>query len=187
MNLAKASGVPTATQPSGGAWKLDKFGLPKYDDLHGIFQNEAAAVKFIIDNGLVDFLDNRAFCPHCKAVVKCSFKKKWPESSAQGAVLPRHCKTLKCRYNHEISLFANTLFAKHVPTHKILHVIYLFLQKSPQRMIESMTGLARKTVSWLLKNLREACEKSYFHDLEEGEQVGGPGIIVQIDEAKYGK
>jgi len=174
-------------QSSAASWKLDKLGLPTYDAFDGIFQSEVAAVTFMIDNGLLDFYKNWAPCPRCKRVVQCSFKKEWPKASARTVLLPDRCKVLRCKNRHDFSLFANTLFAKHIPKHKILHVIYLFLQKAPQRMIESMTGLARKTVSWLLKALREACEKAYFHDLEKGVQVGGPGIIVQIDEAKYGK
>ena len=176
----------TKGKPAGGKWKLDKFGLPSYDVLHDIFQNEAAAVTFMIENGLLDFFDSRTFCPKCEAVVKCDFVTQWP-TARQETQLPNNCKKLRCKSRHVVGLFRNTLFEKHIPKHKILHVIYLFLQKAPQRMIESMTGLARKTVTWLLKTLREACEKAYFHDLEGGERVGGPGIIVQIDEAKYGK
>ena len=167
--------------------KLDKFGLPTYQDLGGIFHSEAEAIEFLIDNELVDFYKNYAFCPQCNRVVHCCFKKKWPTTPQERVRLPKGCKMLRCQRSHCFGLFSNTLFDRHIAKNQMLHVIYLFLQKAPQRMIESMTGLARKTVSWFLKTLRECCEKAYFHDLEDGGQVGGPGIIVQIDEAKYGK
>ena len=184
--MNKSSQPPSAPDPLQLP-KLDKDGLPPYEELHRIFYSEADAIQFLIDNELLDFYDDYAFCSKCNRVVPCYFRKKWPTTPDERLYLPRECKTLQCRYKHPVGLFRDTIFEKHIPKNKILHVIYLFLQKAPQRMIQSMTGLACKTVTWLLKTLREACEKAYFHDLEAGGQVGGPGIIVQIDEAKYGK
>jgi len=152
-----------------------------------IFHNEFAALNFMILNELVDFDGVSAYCPKCKCRTSCVLKKELGEG---GEHLDKNQQRLRCRNdrNHEFSVFHGTIFVRRVPKNKILLALYLWLNKIDMTRIVVMTGMGWKAVQGILKSIRLACESHYFDCTLEGgrRQIGGPGIIVQIDEAKYG-
>jgi hypothetical protein len=67
---------------------------------------------------------------------------------------------------------------------EILEMGYLWLLGSSHKSIQSMTGHCDKTVTALLKFFRKLVQDSLD---EDDSIIGGEGIIVEVDEAKFGK
>ncbi|KCZ74405.1 hypothetical protein H311_04630, partial [Anncaliia algerae PRA109] len=97
-------------------------------------------------------------------------------------------KLFRCQRNgHErnISILKNSFFSKtNLKINKILQICYFYLQKCPTVEIVKMVGIQSESVTTWCSHLRELLADS----LEYSEiQIGGPGIIVEIDETKLGK
>ena len=112
------------------------------------------------------------------------------------------------------TLFTDSVFKNsNSPAHILLKVFYFFLLDIPMTSMSVMLGLSRKTIYSLVKNCRLLIESDLINATEGNfytsiyfilysivtyllisyssnfldEQIGGPGIIVEIDESKFGK
>ena len=152
-----------------------------------IFHSELCALKFMIEHRLVDFDGETAYCPRCDRRTSCRFKKSLPR---EANVLERNHLLLRCKRDntHEFSVCNGTIFDRRIVKNKILLAFYLWLNKIDMTRIVVMTAIGHRAVAKLLKSIRQACEAHYFDSVSESgtRKIGGDGIIVQIDEAKYG-
>ena len=84
--------------------------------------------------------------------------------------------------NFTESVKSGTIFYKSkLPCHKILTIIYLWLIKTPIIFSSIAAGINKDTADKLFKTFRRMVEDC----LEESDTViGGPDIIVAIDESK---
>lgn len=143
--------------------------LPSFSILQNLFSNEEACLSFLFNKGI--FYKSRA-CPTCQLNMTLYMNKKLFICPKRG-----------CR--RALSIKKGSFFAGHnLPCSKILFMAYLWLSKVSSSSIVSMTGHSNKTVGNFLHYFRQLVSS---HLDEEDTMVGGPGVIVEIDESKFGK
>lgn len=95
------------------------------------------------------------------------------------------CKVRACRY--EWSMYKNTFFAgKKLGVHKILQLAYFWLNNNSNEQIVTMCGVNKNTVTTWFQYFRELITWD-MDTLGEQARIGGEGIIVEVDESKFGK
>ncbi|KCZ81554.1 hypothetical protein H312_01007 [Anncaliia algerae PRA339] len=93
------------------------------------------------------------------------------------------CNKRKCL--KRISIFKNSFFQTcKIKINKLLMLCYLYLLKTPVDGIKKATGLSSATITDWTHYLRQLLGEAVD---EEQTVIGGPGIIVEIDETKMGK
>jgi ISXO2-like transposase domain len=111
-----------------------------------------------------------------------------------GNPMKRVYKTNKCRYffrcikkscRKETSCYYGTIFENaSLPFTKIMIILFLWTKKISIMKIVDITNISHKTVSSYIKQVESLICCSLD---EEDCIIGGPGIMVQIDESKFGK
>lgn len=85
----------------------------------------------------------------------------------------------------ETSIRLDSFFSKsRLLCKKIMQLAYFWLNRSPVTSIISMTGCSSRTITAFNGYFRQLCADSL--NLEDC-LIGGPGIIVEVDETKLGK
>ena len=85
-----------------------------------------------------------------------------------------------------MSVFNDTFFANaRISCDKILLIAYCFLHKVQLQEMATMCKVSRQTCGQWVKFLREII--TWDLDIPNMEPIGGPGIIVELDESKFGK
>jgi hypothetical protein len=141
--------------------------VPPEETLTVIFHSNDTEIAFARDNRLVDI---HCSCPTC------------------GGTITDHGTIFKCTKNgcrKRISIFANSFFSRlKTPLCKVLQVGYLRLIKCPSGGIAAYTGLHKHATADLLLYYRQLVASSLN---EEDTRVGGEGVVVELDESKFGK
>ena len=143
--------------------------MPPLLSLLPIFTEEAKAVEFLLALGA---LDTPTSCPACNKAMRLELARNcW------------RCSYSKCR--KEKSVRSNSFFNNSkLPIGKLLLLAYLWLNKVTVTSAIAMTGCSSATVTDYYGFLRQLVADS----LDEIHcKIGGPGIIVEIDESKFGK
>jgi hypothetical protein len=91
------------------------------------------------------------------------------------------CPNKKCR--RSISIFKQTIFSKaHIPCNKLMLIGYLWLAKAKPTTIQHLTSCSGTTVANYLQLFRQLVSSG----IKETEgQIGGEGVVVEIDESKF--
>ena len=93
------------------------------------------------------------------------------------------CKKSSCRRTK--SIFRDTIFENSgVSPNVIMESAYHWLNDNSHKQIMRITSLSEKTVTSLLSKFR-ALVSGDIQDRDS--QIGGPGIVVEIDETAFGK
>jgi len=96
----------------------------------------------------------------------------------------RCCKS-KCR--HEISVFENTIFEGcKMKTSQVLTLCYYWLGEMTSSQMVTFLGVSPSTVMDWRKFIEEVVAAAQVND-PDGEKIGGPNVIVEIDETKMAK
>lgn len=139
--------------------------LPKLKYL----EKEPDALSFLIKNGV---LYDKHDCKECGTKMVLSLSK--------GIF---RCPKKDCR--KETSVRLHSFFDGHkMKCFKILFIAYLWLIKTPFMSIVAASASGTSQVSGLQKKFRELIASSLEVD---DTVIGGPGIVVEIDESKFGK
>ncbi|KCZ77170.1 hypothetical protein H311_01822 [Anncaliia algerae PRA109] len=97
-------------------------------------------------------------------------------------------KTFICnnrKFLKRISIFKNTFFQTYkTKINKLLMLCYFYLLKTPVDEIKKATGLCSATITDWTHYLRQLLGEAVD---EEQTVIGGPAIIVEVDETKMGK
>lgn len=134
-----------------------------------IFQKEEAALEYLREKSV---LERTRKCHGCAREMKFLTETKM-----------FRCTKKDCR--KKSSLLKGTFFAGHVlKLHQILMMAFMWLSKTPQSSVIMMTGHSKTTVTAFFKYFRELVSDAV--DLEDV-KIGGPGVIVEVDETKMGK
>jgi len=143
--------------------------MPTFEELASIFLDEIQCMDFLLQCGALDHPGN---CHSCGGIVRLeSTRGSW------------RCSYSACR--KEVSIRRSSFFGKsRLPLRKILLIAYLWLNRVPQTSAVMMTGCSSGTITDYYGHLRQLAADS----LDEVDcKVGGPGIIVEVDESKFGK
>ena len=93
------------------------------------------------------------------------------------------CNRRSCR--KEVSIRIHSFFYGHsLKCSRIMHLAYLWLNKVPVSSAVAMSGHSSKTICDFWKYFRQLVTSNID---EEDVIIGGPGIVVEIDESKFGK
>lgn len=143
--------------------------IPSLFSLQHLFSDEAQCIHFLFQKGI--FYSEKS-CPDCVNSMVLYINRK-------SFVCPKK----NCR--REISIKKSSFFEKHtLPCHKILFLGYLWLTKVSSSSIHQLTNHGKTRISNYMKYFRQLI----YNTIDEDDTIiGGPGIIVQIDESKLGK
>ena len=139
--------------------------IPTLFDLQDIFFSEDTCINFLFDK---EILYKQPSCWHCHRPMSRT-KTKW--------------KCTKQKYRKSISIFQHTIFSRaHIPCNKLILIGYLWLAKTRPTVIQRLTGHSQTTVANYLQLFRQLVSSG----IKETEgQIGGEGIVVEIDESKF--
>jgi len=93
------------------------------------------------------------------------------------------CRKRSC--NVHLSARVHTFFyGSHLKSCKIMHLAYLWLNRNTQTQAMNESGCSSNTVTAFYSHFRSLVATTLD---DEDAQIGGPGVIVEIDETKLGK
>jgi len=147
-----------------------------------ILYSKDATINWLLCKGMIK---NNRLCPTCGEAMKIvpvsqdisSDLYKW---RCQRKIPKPHDIRLSLRHG---SWFSNS----NMTLEEIIEFTYLWCQGLTQKQIQQEVGCVDKTsVDWA-NFCREICEESLLKDTENGIQIGGNNIIVEIDESKFAK
>ena len=157
--------------------ELNLASIPSRAVLGTILTEEKAALAYLLNKGVIQ---PPLCCPFCRG--KLSQMSTKPTSWSRFVV---RCQSCKCgKYSSSVlsgSIIANCRFSKE----KFLDFCYHWLLGIKGAAIRKSLGMSQGTVTDYSNYLREIVSL----DLLMGDkcQIGGPGIVVEIDESKFGK
>lgn len=96
----------------------------------------------------------------------------------------RRCPNKKCGFSK--SIFTGSILQhSRMRKEKFVQFIWMWLREIKLELLSDFTGLGdHATKEWN----RLLIESVILHGLDESDkQIGGPGIVVEIDESKFGK
>lgn len=128
------------------------------------------AIQFCQEAG---WINQPTECPHCQGALH-------PVNAGQGLL---RCTRAACR--HYVNLTTGTIFKSKLPINKVLHLLYLWACGNTHSYIRNMTGCSASTVSRLLRRFNNLL--IYDQENRPAVMIGGPGVIVEVDESKFGK
>ena len=141
--------------------------LPTQAALHDIFNDETACIRFLLECEVFYQVNE---CEDCGAEVTLSGKFY-------------QCKRRRCR--KKVSLFKGSIFARSkLSCNEVMLVGYLWLAECSHKTIMRTTGFSKPTVTKFLEYFRQLVG---CHLDTDDMIIGGEGIIVEIDESKFGK
>ncbi|KAI4293235.1 hypothetical protein PAPHI01_2509 [Pancytospora philotis] len=87
--------------------------------------------------------------------------------------------------NQSCSLWRDTVLEEtRIPREQALGVLSLWMDNAPTKLICKLVDMERKAVYRLLKKVSRIAVPRYY---EQVEQIGGPGVTVEVDESKFGR
>lgn len=96
------------------------------------------------------------------------------------------CRRKACQ--ERISIYNNTFFMNcRIPCNQVMMLSYLWLCGASHKTIVAMTKLSSKSITQWICHTKQLLSHAVESNLEEDYMVGGPGIIVEVDESKFGK
>ena len=134
---------------------------------------------------IIDFLErqnllaSQVWCEACNELM--SFAKYGKTKDGYSW----RCQTRTCqKFKLTTTIRAGSIFENsNLTLQKFLHVLYLWCIQESQQNAADLTGVDRRAVGNIFTSIR-ACIAAYFK--KNPVQLGGPGVIVQIDESAFG-
>ena len=141
---------------------------PSFDDLKDIFLDESKCIEYLIENRIL----HQTITCSCGNILRANVARK-----------SFRCFLRDCR--KETSLFRGSFFSNiRLSANKALHFAFLWLCGATSTTITAYLGISSKTaanyISFFQNLVADSLENEDF-------KIGGPGIIVEIDESKFGK
>jgi transposase-like protein len=142
--------------------------FPTLNSLSQIFfADDEICTTWLIEHGILDRVE---FCSKCGGEVRLSNSMY-------------HCRSRNCRLKR--SLYHNSFFSRSkLSCNEVMLIGYLWLGGSCRDEIMRYTGHSPNTVTAYLKYYRELVSSSLNN---EDTMIGGEGVVVELDESKFGK
>lgn len=143
--------------------------IPSFFELESIFLNDADCIRFLEENGV---FYERLKCPGCGN-----------DMDKQLNWVRFRCPAKRCR--KELTIKKHTFFeGSMLRTNQIMLLAYFWLSGVTSKCSQTMTGFSSATVATFYGHFRQLVATA----LEpEDCIIGGPGIVVEVDETKIGK
>jgi hypothetical protein len=144
------------------------YGIPKISDINQWFSTEKATVNYLIDEGIAKLPKE---CGHCATQVLRLY-------CDSGRV-----RCPKCQW--QVAIFKGSFFDKvYGGRRQLMLFLYHWLCGATASQLGLYTGWSRGKVYQWTRNVEElVCTVVMGTE----EQIGGEGIVVEIDESKFGK
>ena len=142
-------------------------------DLFRIIRTPEILITFLFANHLIA---KKSFCQICISTEMelCTDNSK---------ELKKYWKCPRC--NAKLSLLSNSFFAKaHLKITEIFHILYQWSSNINATTCSQAVGVSYMTVVQWYQFIREICSLKL---IDNNKPLGGPGIIVQIDECQLVK
>ena len=169
-------------------------GVPSLVQVSPLLLNEAAAVEFLIEKGLVDMPESCDLLPGCSGSLRLK-NNRWrhiwkhlPFVYSVGSTLrDSDCFTLRCTCcKKSRSLLSGTMFSgSHLSMNQVLTILYSFSRSESVTQASELSGCGLETTTHWYKKVRLLLQEHVL--CSENSVIGGYGCIVQIDETKFGK
>ena len=141
----------------------------KFKLLKEVLLDEKKCINFLFEN---DILYKLQSCSHCNSSLNINYKKRL-----------YRCNNHHCRKS--ISIYKDSFFAKsHLKCSDIMFIGYCWLCGNNYTSIIRVTGHSSNTITSYMNFFRELVISTLEDD---NHVIGGPGIIVEIDESKFAK
>ena len=152
--------------------------MPKHQELRPLFDDEEGAINYLMGAGVLDVPD---FCHHCGADVRYKpnrqHKVRCNSTSCQVSRGGRWCQSI---YK------GSFLQGSRIKANQMLEFIYLFLVGTTHAAVMAHFGWSSKTATDWMKFTQELIGRMVLED-HENHKIGGYGVVVQLDESKFGK
>ncbi|XP_076249183.1 uncharacterized protein LOC143188673 [Calliopsis andreniformis] len=152
-------------------------------DFEAILQDRNVLIDFLASHGV---LRTRVVCKKCGNELLLNYEKLIFSCRKTGYITNAHKKRMKIQCNFYLSVRKDTWFGNSnlkIET-ACRFIAYFLLMKPPrQQFFKNELNLCDKTIVDWLNFCREVC--IYFVE-KNSQKLGGPGVIVEIDEAKIG-
>ena len=152
------------------------------DLIQKILFSKDNCIHWLMENG---YIKNKRLCPECGEKMKLISVSS--ERTSDGY-------QWRCRRNspknHDIrlSLRHGSWFANaNMTLEEILEMTYWWCLGLTQVQVQEQMGCSSATAVDWYSFCREVCEVTELNETQNGKQIGGPGIIVEIDESKFAK
>ena len=144
--------------------------IPSLKSLRNILFDEQECIKFLFENNI---LYNLRSCSNCDSSLYYEHKRKLYRCNNRR----QRCKSVSI---YKDSFFSNS----HLKCSDVMLIGYLWLCKSSYTAIQSMTGHSSNTITGYMNFFRELVISTLEDD---NQMIGGEGVIVEIDESKFGR
>ncbi len=137
-------------------------------NLFNHLKDNDSILSYFSEVGIVEKIN----CPKCRRIMAIDIDRR-----------RYRCGKKTCK--KEVRMFFNTFLENaHIRIGDLLLLTYLYINKTPVSSIISMLGLSSHTVTNWTSYVRQLCADNVEMCRV---QIGGEGIIVEIDETKMGK
>lgn len=145
--------------------------IPPFESISELLLKEEACIDFLMSKGSVY---GQPKCWRCKKDMSLhNGKKSWI------------CRHRSCQNNAQRSIFQGSLFSNSkLSCNKVMMLAYLWLIGARSSTAQLFSGCSSATITQYYAQFGDMVA-DYMEDHQE--MVGGPGIIVEIDESKFGK
>ena len=151
--------------------------LPSRGQIGAALLDEKAALCLLESKGVIEVVRN---CPHCSGVLLPMSKKLLSKSR-----FVLRCRKRRCEGFARSVLHGSILMQCRYEKNKFVHLSYQWLLGNKSSSIARSLGMSPNTVTDWTNYFRKAVSADLLFNDEC--QIGGPGIIVEIDESKFGK
>jgi ISXO2-like transposase domain len=150
-------------------------GIPKEDDIRALFCSEEATIKWLESEGILHVPTK---CKRCGGNVTRYNKQTMVKCQNYGSCDPY--QPTWCQ-----SIFKGSYFAGvRGPKREVMLFLYQWLCRDTATQIGIKTGWGKQKVAQWTRNVEELVSTLV---LGTEQQIGGDGIVVEIDESKFGK
>ena len=133
---------------------------------------------------VINWLKEIFLIPMERNCVNCNQNLQWTERKDLKDGYVWSCRTKNCsQYKQKISIRKGTIFANsNLSLQTWVHLIYCWCSEFSEKQTVDLTNVSRRTVQEIFSGFRLACT-TFFK--ENPVRLGGPGVIVQIDESCF--
>jgi transposase-like protein len=144
-------------------------GIPAQNEISDILFNDEKCRKWLIDTGII------------LKVRKCETCNKDMILNRERMTYRHYCNIIRT----EISVWKNTLFSRtHLKCNQIMNLLYLWIVESNHKTLMATGKHSSRTITQFIRDINDMVSNMVE---EEDQIIGGPGIVVEIDESKLSK